>query len=443
MTVSTNRTRIAAFGAVLARLFGAASTGGLTVYVARAEGVEESGRFFVLVSILSALSLLTRLGSDAYLTSVSAGLDRSHRSRAVAHTVTTSLVVTLMVLTMVALLTVAQICAPSTTDALLAGHAPWQLGLATLGLNSIWLAGAASRASGHAAVSIFLETGFFSLCLFVFVMVQQLRGGPLDHTHLLLTLGLLAVPWSLWGAIRAARASVSLDLHLFVRAFRGILAYASTALTNGVVVLIPVQALGYFRLVDEAGVYNAALRISMLVGAFGVVIRSLAVRAYRSDDGKAAEPKISDLTQALRSTLGWVAISLLVATQATPLARVLGEDFSRVSSILAPMLVAQCVYIGGSLLEVRAVLGHRRRMLNQVAAVTVCTGLASSFAFVALWELPGAVLAFALTVLMSRAALVTLYVNWLRSTVRTSTNGGGYVTDSDSRPPELTRPEIR
>ncbi len=190
--------------------------------------------------------------------------------------------------------------------------------------------------------------------------------------------------------------------------------FGAVTVTNGIVILVPLQVLGWFGSNHDAGVYNAALRVSMFVGAFGVVIRTLVVKktAQRSNG---AENRVGDVKQSVLVALPWILVSLVISWQGQRLASLFGPGFSELHSIILVMLVAQCVYVAGNLIETRAVLAGEKVLLNVTSVTTIIVAFCVTVPLVDAFGLQGAVWGFALTIGVSRAQLVLLY---LRAPVR-------------------------
>ncbi len=150
-----------------ARVAGAGVTGGLAIYVARTQGVEYSGKFFVFISTITIMSVLTRLGADPYLSSQVAPRAAGGPDVTARYLVATLAAVGALVVAAGAVLAGAQLFAGNLAEILLGGNSVHLVVLAVAGLNMVWVVGAYCRAMGMAATSIFLETGLFSAWLMV------------------------------------------------------------------------------------------------------------------------------------------------------------------------------------------------------------------------------------------------------------------------------------
>ena len=143
----------------------------------------------------------------------------------------------------------------------------------------VWIAGAYARSLGMASLSIFLKTGFFSLWLLGLLEISRHTSIDPDRAYVAFGVSLLLPVVLIPLAPVLYRSRTALHSRRIIRhALNGIVAFGAVTVTNGIIILIPLQVLGWYGLAHDAGVYNAALRVSMFVGAFGVVIKSVIVR---------------------------------------------------------------------------------------------------------------------------------------------------------------------
>ncbi len=395
---------------VVARASGAFLTAFLTVYVARTQGVEASGDFFVLVSSMTAMSVVTRLGSDAYLSRLIAGQRLTHRQAIARAVFATYLACALLILVLGVALTIFRYAYPDASAGLLRGVNPALWTAAVLGLNGMWIAGAYARARGQAATSVFLETALFSLWLLTTLVIQDVSGIALSSGNIIFATALLVPALAPLGLILILRSNDPRPRRSdLLAAMSGIVRFGAVTVMNGAIAVIPLQTLGALDLESEAGVFNAALRVSMVIGAFGVVVRSLVVQAhYRGRDVQRSRRE--DLVSAAKSTAPWIVVSILLGTQADVLVRIFGSDFADLGGILTLMLVTQCVFVGGNMIEAKAILANEIHILNIVSAVTVVVALLATPALVYFFGLPGAVGAFVIIVTTNRVLLAVLYL---------------------------------
>ena len=392
------------------RLSGAGITAGLSVFVARAFGSTYSGRFFYTVSTVTVVSVLTRLGAESYLTSSvasKAGGDRRERDE---YFVATAASVCLLVFVAGMIMQLGLWFFPGVAGTALAGLPVSSIVLAVLGLNSIWLCVGYTRARGFAGISIFLETGMLSLWLLGLVLTAHGSGdrpGPVAIARvlfLLLPVGLVFLTPVLARGRRSVRQPQAIRT-----ALGGIGGFGAVTVTNGIIILIPLQALGWFGMVTDAGIYNAAQRVAMVVGAFGVVIKSAVVRQHVQNPYM-QENRLADVIDSGKVALPWLVISLILTWQRHHVAAIFGPDFGALGSIIFIMLCSQCLNVAGFLIETKAVLANERYILNVNSVVTLGVALAVTPALVHQYRLDGAVWGFAITILVARIHLVWMYL---------------------------------
>lgn len=416
---------------VLARIAGAGLTGGLAVYVARTQGAKFSGRFFLLISTITILSVLTRLGVDPFLSATVAPRAADGVRATATHLVSTSIAVLILVAGAGLVLTILQLVVGDWTAETLGRLPVGYLILAVLGVNSIWIVGGYCRALGLASLSIFLETGMFSAWLFGILEVCRISGLEPAPTTVAYAVALLlpVLLLAMMPVVIGARG------HLYTKggwshALRGLVAFGAVTVTNGIVILIPLQVLGWYGLVQEAGIYNAALRVSMFVGAFGVVIKSTIVRQEAKRLGR-IEDRARDVRHMFVFAAPWVVVSLLIAWQSGLLSSLFGSEFKDIESIILIMLLAQCLYVAGNILETRAVLNGEKWLLNVTSVTTVLAALALTPPLVREFGLLGAAWGFAATIVVSRGLLIWMYL-------RPSQLGGARRGVPDSEIPSAT-----
>lgn len=392
------------------RVAGAVIAGGLAVYVARVHGAEFSGTFFVLVSTLTILSVLTRLGAEPYLTEQIARRESRGRSDA-SYLASTTWAVLAMLLAAGALLLALEIIAPDVSERLLGGLDLPLLLCAVLGLNLLWLTTAYCRAKGAAGLSIFLETSVWSIWLWAVLLVSELAGDTPDTTAVAVGVALMVPTFLLLLAPTFARSRENpLRPRGFREAIGGVTGFGAMTVTNGIFALIPLQVLGWYGMTEEAGVYNAALRVSMVIGASGVIIKSIVVRQAVHGQGLDPDARRAHVRHTGWLALPWLAVSLLIAWQGDLLSALFGSGFGQIESIVLIILVAQSINVACFYLETRAVLAGQRRLLNLTSATVLVLSLGLSPVLVAQYGLTGAAWAFAIPIVTSRLQLAWLYL---------------------------------
>ena len=313
---------------IVVRVIGAVLAGALAVYVARTQGAEASGRFFYLVSTLTITSVITRLGAEPYLTSQVAARGRQDARSGAAYLVSTMVAASILVLVAGLVLSVVQLVSPPLTDRVLGDVPVYALVLAVMGLNTVWIVTGYCRARGKAGISIFLETGLLSLWLLGVLELCRFTSLEPSGRNVALALSLMcpALLAPLAPLLYGARHRL-FTIAGIKDALAGIGSFAAVTVTNSIVILIPLQVLGWFGKVHEAGIYNAGFRVSMFVGAFGVVVKSLIVRR-EIDRTDQVENRRRDVLVSGVMALPWVALSLLLTWQGQLLSALFGSEFS-------------------------------------------------------------------------------------------------------------------
>jgi len=389
-----------------ARVGGSLLTAALTVVVARTGGLEYSGKFYLFVTAVSLASVFTRLGVDGFLTHrVVEGSGRSPRQEVAVSGLA------VLLLTFLA-------CAVSLAGCLVRPDLLQPRGvtffwIAVLGVNSIWLMGTSFRAQGRAAMSVFVETGAMSAGLVMLVGVFAMSGNEPQREHIALALAcfipvFLFVVSRVRGRLEIGRGLIAAT----IRAVAGIARFGSVTLVGGLMVVLPVQILGSIAGAAEVGVYNAAFRASMLIGAFGVVIRSGVVKDMLSPGWEATA---YDLRVVWRSLILWMSMAgVLWLVGARFVTDLLGEGFGQVRWLMLPLLLIQAVWLAGTHAESRLLVeGHTLLMgLSGGAAVVIL--VSTCLLLVPIWGAEGAVAGFGCAALGNRLIILCGLLNLRR-----------------------------
>ncbi|WP_310962235.1 lipopolysaccharide biosynthesis protein [Nocardioides terrisoli] len=290
---------------------------------------------------------------------------------------------------------------------------PLLLVLAVLGFNSIWISSAFSRAAGRGTVAILLENALLAIWLTIVLLpwALQSRTPPLWVVAIAMCAiaPMLVVPVLLRFRREAGRGAAVSSLR---HAARGLIGYGAVTVTNSIIVWVPVQVLGYFGKLPEVGVYNAAFRVTMLIGAFGVILKSAVIgqRIAAGNDDHRGDDRWPLIRRSVALTIPFVLVSLVIAWQGRLLSSAFGGGFAEMKTILPVMLIAQSINVGGFLIETTFVLRGDRRALNMNAAVTFAVAVVAAPLLVGTYGLHGAAWSFALTTVLSRVHLAFLYV---------------------------------
>ena len=389
------------------RLVGAALTAASAVIAARLYGAVGSGEIFYLVSSISLASLVTRLGVDGVLTRTAL------RSRGEALRVAcgSSVAVAVLVAVMAVFLMLGSLALATELSNARGGLRIWTFCMAVMSVNLVWIAGAFYRSQGAVEKSIAFETGLPPVMVIAGVTVDQtFAGGGSYATSIAAAYGLsgAVVLASVLAKSQWRQELLSLRFKTLRRRLHELLRFSPAALTNGLVVLAPMQTLGWLGAMEAAGIYNALLRVSMLIGAFGVVIRSTTVRDTKRAGAHPSRQR--DLLAMAKWFAFWSSVALAIGWNHRWLETVFGPEFGAVQrDLLLTMLCVQCLYMAGVVIETRVLLLGRAGILAATSAATAAAAVAANGSLTTALGLTGAVLAFAGTVVVNRAVLSGMF----------------------------------
>ncbi|MDO3397944.1 hypothetical protein QWJ41_19635 [Nocardioides sp. SOB44] len=295
---------------------------------------------------------------------------------------------------------------------------PELLALSAVGFNFVFVGAAYLRSLGRGPSAVLLEsTLIYAWLLLVFMAADTLGLTPSldDIAASLVVLGPLS-----YLVLRSRGAAGTAARHVwkgFKDALLGAFRFASVAAVNGIVIWLPVVALGFSGQLQDVANYNAAYRIAMMVGIFGVIVKSSTISTYLSSH--AADDQLKPAAVLRGSATAMAALAVLAGVlwwQKELLASIFGDEFTQVGTILPIMLVGQVVNSAGFLPETLAVLHHKTNGLNWVAALTLATASIAIPVLVYYEGIIGAALAFSITTVVNRLSLVALLVCFSRAT---------------------------
>jgi O-antigen/teichoic acid export membrane protein len=181
------------------------------------------------------------------------------------------------------------------------------------------------------------------------------------------------------------------------------------AISNTLIVWSPLFFLGLLATPADVGVYNAAFRVTMVIGAFSAVFRGVAT------------PRLAGLLQRKESPLPFLRQSMAAIVGAGLLVLLagelsfdwvfahFGEGFTGASGLAMLMLVGMLANVLFVIMETQLILADRNDLLRSNAVFTLLAGLPLTLALIASFEAYGAALGFVLTNVLSRSNMLYLF----------------------------------
>ncbi|MBI5889613.1 MAG: oligosaccharide flippase family protein [Nitrosomonadales bacterium] len=399
--------------AILSKAGGSLFTLALVVYLGQAIGSRASGYFYFTLAVAVMLSQLLRLGMDGVVLRLASRHFHAGDTDALRRLAGDVLVYllacgTIMILAGKAL---AQYAAPL----LFPGEAPTLLYDAALysfvPFTLMWTCAAFLKGMGRTSLSVFIEAGSVPLCV---LLLMQLHAGASDYrvaVEALVQANGIAAALALALVYRFAGCRIIMPglvrrgRELLAEALRGVW----VAISNTLIVWSPLFLLGIFATPEDVGVYNAAFRVTMVIGAFSAVFRGVATPRLAGLLQRKESP-LPFLRQSMAAIVG-AGLLVLLAGELT-FDRVFahfGEGFAGAAGLAMLMLVGMLANVLFVIMETQLILADRNDLLRANAIFTALLTLPLTLLLIAYFQAYGAALGFVITNVLSRGNMLYLF----------------------------------
>ncbi|HLP97413.1 MAG TPA: hypothetical protein VK149_03100 [Sideroxyarcus sp.] len=398
----------ALLSAILSKASGAMFTLALVVYLSHAVGSEASGYFYFTLAVAVMLSQLLRLGMDGVVLRLASRYCYSG-DRDALRILAGDILVYLTCCGMLMVLlgkTVEDYAAPL----FFAGGAPQLLYETALysfvPFTLMWIGAALLKGIGKTSLSVFIEAGSVSLLVLLWMQLSATAA-----VTALLRANVVAALLTLVLVLRYAGCMICLPglllrcRELMVESVRGVW----VAISNTLIVWSPLFFLGVLGTPADVGVYNAAFRVTMVVGAFSAVFRGIATPQLAGLLRRKESP-----VPFLRRSMAHIMVAglLVLAASALTFDRLFayfGADFSAASALAMLMLAGMLTNVLFVIMETQLILAERNDLLRSNALFTLLVGLPLTLVLIVLFQAYGAALGFVLTNVLSRSNLLYLF----------------------------------
>lgn len=405
----------ALINAIISKAGGALFTLLLVVYLGQTLGSEASGYFYFTLAVAMMLSQLLRLGMDGVVLRLASRYHHSGDGAALQ-----GLAGDLLIYQLgcgAAMVLAGKLLEPYVAPLLFPGASPFLLYQAALysfvPFTLMWVCAALLKGIGKTSLSVLIEAGSVPLLVLLWMQLGAGAAGYREAVQALLWANVLAALLALALVVRYAGCRIRLP-GLFSRC-RYLLAESLrsvwVAISNTLIVWSPLFFLGLLATPADVGVYNAAFRVTMVIGAFSAVFRGVAT------------PRLAGLLQRSESPVPFLRRSMTHIVVAGLLVLVagelgfdrlfvhFGEDFASASaSALAMlMLVGMLANVLFVIMETQLILADRNDLLRSNAIFTLLVGLPLTLALIASFQAYGAALGFVLTNVLSRSNMLYLF----------------------------------
>jgi len=181
------------------------------------------------------------------------------------------------------------------------------------------------------------------------------------------------------------------------------------AISNTLIVWAPLFFLGMLASPTDVGVYNAAFRVTMVIGAFSPVFRGVST------------PKLAALLHRNESPVPFLRKSMALIVAGGLLVLLagemtfdwifshFGEGFSSASGLATLMLVGMLANVLFVIMETQLILADRNDLLRANAIFTLLFTLPITLALIVVLQAYGAALGFVITNVLSRINMLYLF----------------------------------
>lgn len=402
----------ALLSAILSKAGGAVFTLALVAYLGHSIGPEASGHFYYTLAVAMMLSQLLRLGMDGVVLRLASRYHHAGEAEALQRLAGDMLAYLLGCGAIMILL--GKLLEGVAAPLLFAGEAPDLLYETALysfvPFTLMWTCAALLKGIGRTSLSVFIEAGSVPLLVLLW-MLHADASGYREAVHALLWANVVAALLALALVLRYAGCRISLPgllsrcRVLLAESVRGVW----VAISNTLIVWSPLFFLGMLATPADVGVYNAAFRVTMVIGAFSAVFRGVAT------------PQLAGLLQRKESPVPFLKRSMTQIMAAGLLVLVAGEltfdwlfahfgaGFASASALAMLMLVGMLANVLFVIMETQLILADRNDLLRTNALFTLFVGLPLTVALIASFQAYGAALGFVLTNVLSRSNMLYLF----------------------------------
>jgi O-antigen/teichoic acid export membrane protein len=273
----------------------------------------------------------------------------------------------------------------------------------------MWTGAALLKGIGQISLSVFIEAG--SVPLIVLMLMQLSPEGHQQAVDALLWANIIAAVLTLALVYRLAGCLITLPglllrcRDLLAESLRGVW----VAISNTLIVWSPLLFLGIMATPSDVAIYNAAFRVTMVIGAFSPVFRGvstprLAAMLHRN------ESPVPFLKKSMAHVIAAGLLVLLAGELAFDwMFANFGQGFSSAAGLATLMLVGMLANVLFVIMETQLILDDRNDLLRSNTIFTVLVTLPLTLMLIHLFHAYGAALGFVITNVLSRASMLYLF----------------------------------
>ena len=399
--------------AIVSKASGSVFTLALVAYLGHAIGLQASGYFYYTLAVSVVLSQLLRLGIDGVVLRVAS---RHHQSGDAAALQTFAGDVLLYLLVCgAALILLGKAIEQYAAPLMFSGDSPYLLYEIALysfvPFTLIWTGASLLKGIGQTSLSVFIEAGIVPAIVLLLMQVKPDAAGLQQAVDALLWANIIAAVFTLALAYKFAGCRIRLSglllrcRELLTESLRGVW----VAISNTLIVWSPLLFLGILATPSDVAVYNAAFRVTMVIGAFSPVFRGvstprLAAMLHRN------ESPVPFLKKSMAHVIAAGLLVLLAGELAFDwIFAHFGQGFSSAAGLATLMLVGMLANVLFVIMETQLILADRNDLLRANTIFTVLVTLPLTLLLIHFFQAYGAALAFVITNVLSRASMLYLF----------------------------------
>ncbi len=400
--------------AVITRFAGAAFTLLLAIYLARTIGATGSGYFYYALTLIVTISQVMRLGLDSVvLRKTSALLTRNDLPLI---RVLNGDVLLFTILLGLPIVLIGWLIKPWFVMHFglneMQGVLYSNLLASILPFSWLWIYASTLRALKWSSLSVFIEVGITSLLTLLILLAFSTTQNNATFALQAQTMGIVFSALILLTTVGRVSGFSFVKNGYWQRAKRlysESLSSVWVVISNAIIVWSPLLLLGFLAEPSDVGVYNSAFRVTMIVGAFSSVFKSIVT------------PKLAALLdnqvqmpEALRQYTKWVGggLSLVLLCVWIVLGNIFslfGGEFTAASGLATVMLFGQFTNVLVVMIETLLILDNRNDLLKKNAVFSMLFSLPLCWFLIVEFGVMGAAIGFSITNVVSRAGVIYLF----------------------------------
>lgn len=399
--------------AIISKASGSIFTLALVAYLGHAIGPQGSGYFYFTLAVSVILSQLLRLGLDGVVLRQSSRC--LHSGEADAMQTFAGDVLVYLVFCGAALVLAGKAVEHYVAPLIFPGESPYLLYEIALyscvPFTLMWTGASLLKGIEQTSLSVFIEAGAVPVIVLLLMLAKPEAAEYQQAIDALLWANVIAAALTLALVFKFTGCRIRLP-GLLLRCRRLLaesLRSVWVAISNTLIVWSPLFFLGILATPSDVAVYNAAFRVTMVIGAFSPVFRGVSTPRLAAMLRRNESP-VPFLKKSMAHALGAGLLVLLAGELAFDwIFAHFGQGFSSAAGLATLMLVGMLANVLFVIMETQLILADRNDLLRTNTIFTVLVTLPLTLMLIHFFQAYGAALAFVITNVLSRAGMLYLF----------------------------------